>query len=151
MRDTEQTSIDVAVPIEIPARSILPEIDIRTSLRVNLFVKLARGMAAMKHVFKVGDPVIFVMSKNSSAPGPRAKDVHPSAAGETYSYLIESFLTVSEVGFDGSLQLVSQCGEVYDVFPDDLRLRPARWWERWRYRDRFPNLRQVHRLLKAHA
>ena len=96
----------------------------------------------MKHDFKVGDPVIFVVSKSSSAPGPRAKDVHPAAAGETYSYQVEKFWTVAEVCPNGCLQLITRRGKQHEVLVDDLRLRSARWWENWIYRDRFPRLNQ---------
>ena len=94
----------------------------------------------MSHGFKKGDPVVFVVSKNSSDPGPRAKNIHPAPAGETYSYMVEKFWTVVEVRPDSHLLLVTRRGKQHDVVVDDPRLRPARWWERWLYKKRFPPL-----------
>ena len=95
----------------------------------------------MQHALKNGDPVIFVVSKNSVDPGPRAKQVHPAPAGETYSYTVEKFWTVAEVRPDGHVVLVTRRGKQHEVDINDPRLRPARWWERWIYRNRFPSLK----------
>ena len=95
----------------------------------------------MQHAFKVGEPVIFVVSKSSVDPGPRAKHVHPAPAGETYSYQVEKFWTVAEVRSDGHVLLVTRRGKQHDVDLSDPRLRGARWWEKWIYRERFPTLR----------
>lgn len=94
----------------------------------------------MPYALKVGDPVIFVVSKSSVDPGPRAKHVHPAPAGETYSYQVDKFWTVSEVRSDGHVVLITRRGKQHDVELADPRLRPARWWERWLYRSRFPIL-----------
>lgn len=101
----------------------------------------------MQHSFRVGEPVVFVVSKTSLEPGPRAKHVHPAPAGETYSYQVEKFWTVSEVLADGHLVLVTRRGKHHSVDPGDPRLRPARWWERWLYRDRFPLLAATRELV----
>ena len=97
----------------------------------------------MQHAFRVGEPVIFVVSKFSPDPGPRAKHVHPAPAGETYSYQVEKFWTVVEVRSDGHVVLVTRRGKQHDVETTDPRLRAARWWERWLYRQRFPRLDSV--------
>src|SRR6185503_8981091 len=94
----------------------------------------------MQHAYRVGEPVIFLVSKISQHPAPRAKQVFPATAGETYSYQIEKFWTVSEVLTDGHLILVTRRGKQHTVDITDPRLRPASWWERWVYRQRFPSL-----------
>ena len=97
----------------------------------------------MKSGFKLGDPVIFRITKQSTDPGPRAVDIHPAPAGEMYSYQIDKFWTVIEVLTDGKVKLVTRRGKQRTVAVDDFRLRHARWWERWLYRDRFPKLSEL--------
>jgi hypothetical protein len=100
----------------------------------------------MKNVYKPGDPVVFRITKQSTEPGPRAVDIHPAPSGETYSYQVDKFWTVKEIHPDGTLQLVTRRGKERQVSQDDLRLRRARWWERWLYRHRFPDLAQIKTL-----
>ena len=109
------------------------------------------GRYEMKCDFKQGDLVIFRVTKQSTDPGPRAVDVHPAQSGETYSYQIDKFWTVKEVLPDRSLQLVTRRGKQRTVTSDDLRLRHARWWERWLYSDRFPKLSQINDLTSTSA
>ena len=87
--------------------------------------------------YKPGDPVIFRVTKQSTDPGPRAVDVHPAQSGETYSYQVDKFWTVSAVNGDTVL-LVTRRGKQRTVSKTDIRLRHARWWERWIYANRFP-------------
>jgi hypothetical protein len=94
----------------------------------------------MRRKISVGDPIIFVVTKNTTHPGPRAKHVRPARAGETYSYQIEKFWTVAEVHSDERLLLITRRGKQHLVMANDLRLRPARWWEKWFYQSRFPAL-----------
>lgn len=94
-------------------------------------------------MLKPGDPVVYQLSKVSSDPGPRAKDVHPAEFGETYRYLIDKYWTVAEVLVTGEFVLVTRRGKRHTVAADDPCLRPARWWERWIYRERFPNLSEA--------
>ena len=96
----------------------------------------------MKYDYKPGDPVIFRVTKQSTDPGPRAVDVHPAQSGETYSYQVDKFWTVSEV-LSGTVQLVTRRGKQRTVSKNDIRLRPARWWEKWLYGARFPKLSQL--------
>lgn len=103
----------------------------------------------MLHVYRVGEPVIFMMSKNSPHPGPRARHLHPAPAGETYSYQVEKFWTVAEVRSDGHVMLVTRRGKQHDVEVADPRLRPARWWERWVYRERFPSLNSTRQFASS--
>jgi len=105
----------------------------------------------MPNHLKTGDPVIFVVSKSSTIPGPRAKSVHPSPAGESYTYQVEKFWTVAEVCPDGHAILVTRRGKRHDVQLDDPRLRPAHWWERWIYRERFPVLNASSELAEARS
>lgn len=104
----------------------------------------------MQNSFRVGDPVIFVVSKSSTDPGPRAKHVHPAPAGETYSYQVEKFWTVADVRSDGHVVLVTRRGKQHDVNLSDPRLRAARWWEKWIYRDRFPLLQPQTEMATSH-
>ena len=94
-------------------------------------------------MFKVGDAVIFQISKVSADPGPRARDVHPSEFGETYRYLVDKHWRVAEVFADGSLALVTRRGKRHIIEANDPRLRHARWWERWLFRRRFPDLARL--------
>lgn len=105
----------------------------------------------MKNDYKPGDPVIFRVTKQSTDPGPRAVDVHPAQSGETYSYQVDKFWAVSELLTGDMLQLVTRRGKQRSVAKSDLRLRHARWWERWLYGDRFPKLSQLNNLASASA
>jgi hypothetical protein len=105
----------------------------------------------MQHAFRIGEPVVFVVSKTSLHPAPRAKHVFPAPAGETYSYQIEKFWTVAEVQSNGSLVLVTRRGKQHSVQVGDPRLRPASWWERWIYRQRFPTLNAAEELVGGGA
>lgn len=96
----------------------------------------------MKNEYKPGDPVIFRVTKESVDPGPRAVEVHPAQSGETYSYQVDKFWTVQKVS-QNAVHLVTRRGKQRIVSKDDIRLRPARWWERWLYADRFPKLSQL--------
>ena len=97
----------------------------------------------MGPTYRRGDPVIFRMSKHSTHPGPRARNVKPAEKGEEYSYQVDKFWTVAEVMGDGRLRLKTRRGKEHLVGVDDEQLRPARWWERWIYRDRFPDLEEI--------
>ena len=94
----------------------------------------------MRLEYQPGDYVVFVVSKISTDPGPRAHDIHPAPFGETYQYVVDKYWTVRGVSAEGIVTLVTRRGKVHEVRPNDPRLRPARWWERWVYRDRFPDL-----------
>ena len=97
----------------------------------------------MRSRYTPGDPVIFRMSKHSTHPGPRARNIKPAAKGEEYTYQVDKFWTVAEVLEDGRLRLVTRRGKEHLVEPDDIHLRPAKWWERLLYRDRFPDLEEL--------
>lgn len=97
----------------------------------------------MRNSYKLGDPVVFSVTKFSTDPGPCADDIHPVPYGETYHYQVDKFWLVGEILEDGQLLLLTRRGKRHTVAPDDPRLRPARWWERWLHRNRFPNLDQA--------
>lgn len=101
----------------------------------------------MGRAFQVGDPVVFRLTKFSTDPGPRAAEVQPAPSGETYSYVVDKFWTVGEVTPEQMLVLVTRRGKQHRVAANDLRLRVANWWERWIYRNRFPQTDQLPELL----
>lgn len=101
----------------------------------------------MGRAFQIGDPVVFRMTKFSTDPGPRAAEVQPARSGETYSYVVDKFWTVGEVTAENMLVLVTRRGKQHRVAANDLRLRSANWWERWFYRNRFPQTDQLPELL----
>jgi len=87
--------------------------------------------------WKPGDWAIYVKQKISQSPGPRAKDVFPAPAGDTYSYLVEKYWVVDEVLEDGRLRLRTRRGKRHEVSVDDPRLRTPKWWQRWLLAKRF--------------
>jgi hypothetical protein len=91
-------------------------------------------------VWKPGDWAIYRKQKQSASPGPRAENVHPATAGETYSYVVDKHWVVDAVLDDGRLQLRTRRGKLHVVAADDPRLRRATWWERWLLADRFRSI-----------
>ncbi|MBX3440532.1 MAG: hypothetical protein KF861_23785 [Planctomycetaceae bacterium] len=87
--------------------------------------------------WKPGEWVIYRKQKRSTSPGPRAEEVHPAPAGETYSYVVEKYWIVQQVLGDGRLQMLTRRGKTHVVAPDDPRLKRPRWWERWLFKARF--------------
>jgi hypothetical protein len=100
----------------------------------------------MRPKYQQGDPVVVCISKFSTDPGPRARDVHPAPAGETYSYLVDKYWRILDIRDDGTLLLATRRGKRHTISPDDPRVRPARWWERWFLNDRFPSLDRLSEL-----
>jgi len=94
----------------------------------------------MKRGLKPGDPVIVCVTKASNDPGPRAQNIHPAQYGEGYSYQVEKYWIVIEVLDNGHLKLKTRRGKEHTISGNDPRVRPAHWWERWFYRNRFPAL-----------
>jgi hypothetical protein len=52
-------------------------------------------------------------------------------------YSVDKYWIVTEQR-DGQITLLSRRGKLHLVDANDPRLRPASWWERLIYRDRFP-------------
>lgn len=88
--------------------------------------------------YNPGDPVVFRKSKASARPGPRAKAVAPSPAGELYSYLVDKYWLVVASQPDGKVTVRTRTGKTHIVDAGNPNLRRARWWERILFRRRFP-------------
>ena len=91
-------------------------------------------------MFKIGDWVIYRLTKHSNRPGPRAKDVRPHATGDSYGYVVDKFWIVADVEEEGRLLLRTRTGKERIVDADDSNLRAPRIWERIIYRSRFPSI-----------
>ena len=89
------------------------------------------------HNFRRGDLVIYRKYKHRASPGPRAKEVEPEPKGEEYSYCVDKFWIVTDVN-QREVILATRRGKQHVVDIEDPNLRPARWWERILFRDRFP-------------
>jgi hypothetical protein len=89
-------------------------------------------------MYRYGDRVVFVATKHSAHPGPRAEKVQPEPHGEGYSYDVKKYWLVLEVRKDGTIEALTRRGKRRIVRHDDPRLRPARWWERMFLASRFP-------------
>jgi hypothetical protein len=89
-------------------------------------------------MYKPGDRVVYVASKHSAHPGPRAEAVQPEQHGEGYWYDVKKYWLVVQVLPDGLLTVITRRGKERSVAADDPRLRPARWWEMLLFRGRFP-------------
>lgn len=94
----------------------------------------------MTRRFAVGDPVIYRKTKHSRHPGPRAKSIYPAERGDDYSYQVDKYWIVAEVGTDGTLRLRTRRGKEHVLNADNPNLRHAHWWERLLLRQRFPAL-----------
>ena len=88
--------------------------------------------------YKPGDLVIYTVTKQSPHPGPRARGIQPSEGGEDYAYVVDKFWMVLEVLGDDQLLLATRRGKRRTVLITDPMLRKAGWWQRLRYRNRFP-------------
>ena len=89
--------------------------------------------------FAVGDCVVFRKTKFSEHPGPRASQIQPAAHGDNYAYTVDKFWVVTEVD-DDEVKVVTRRGKRHRFAADDLRLRPAKLWERLWYRDRYDEI-----------
>jgi hypothetical protein len=100
------------------------------------------------HRYSLGDWVVYRKTKHSTSPGPRAKEISPEPNGEAYSYCVEKFWAVTKID-NGRVTLSTRRGKQHVVEPSDPNLRPARWWERLFYRDRFPQSPPVSMMRSA--
>jgi hypothetical protein len=89
-------------------------------------------------MYRAGDRVIYTATKHSAHPGPRAEAVAPEPNGEGYSYAVKKYWLVVQVQPDGTLTVVTRRGKQRHVTASDPRLRPAKWWENFFFRSRFP-------------
>ena len=90
--------------------------------------------------FKAGDCVVYVATKHSSHPTPRAERLQPERHGEGYRYDVKKYWRVLEILSDGRLAVVTRRGKQRVVSHDDPRLRPARWWELLFCKSLFPEI-----------
>jgi hypothetical protein len=104
-----------------------------------------RAALLLNNRFESGDLVIYTLTKQSPHPGPRARSIHPSESGEDYSYVVDKFWMVSRVTDDRQIEIVTRKGKTRTVDVTDPLLRKATWWEKLRYRNRFP----THDVLKS--
>lgn len=97
--------------------------------------------------YQVGDWVTYRVAKASSVPGPRAQQVSAAERGELYSYSVEKFWVITHVQENGQLEARTRRGKRHRLDPDDPRLKPATWWQRWMFAARFREIEQS--LLQA--
>ena len=88
--------------------------------------------------FNRGDIVVYSRQKQSASPGPRARDVSASAGGETYSYIVDKFWIVAEVG-EQELKLMTRSGKEHTVDIDNFRLSRPSIWQRLFLKYKFPS------------
>ncbi len=93
----------------------------------------------MSRSFRVGDLVVFTMTKRSALPGPRASNVKAARTGELYSYQVKKYWVVAQLLEGDQLKLQTRRGKSHIIDANDVRLRKARWWERWFFAGRFPS------------
>jgi len=94
-------------------------------------------------MYRPGDRVVYTATKHSAHPGPRAEAVQPEQHGEGYWYDVKKYWLVVHVQPDGFLTCITRRGKERAIAASDPRLRPARWWESFFFRDRFPRLSTV--------
>ena len=92
----------------------------------------------MANAYEKGDPVVYVMTKQSEHPGPRATNVQPAPHGDTYRYQVDKYWRVKDVLPDGEILIVTRRGKERLVRTDDPSLRKPNWLERVFRSDRFP-------------
>jgi hypothetical protein len=85
-----------------------------------------------------GDCVIYRKQKHSAHPGPHAKDIHPAASGDTYTYCVPKFYRVVAVQPDHAIVVRTRRGRLRTLAPPGAALRRAHWWERLFFAARFP-------------
>lgn len=93
----------------------------------------------MKSNPKVGDRIVYSRQKYSESPGPRAKNVAPSAHGELYSYEVDKYWVVELIS-NGTMTCVTRKGKRHTIKISDPLARPATWWETFFLANRFPTL-----------
>ena len=94
-------------------------------------------------MFKTGDRVVYLATKHSAHPGPRAEQVQPEPNGEGYSYGVKKYWLVSRVESSGMVTVITRRGKQRTLPATDPRLRIARWWENLFFGARFPRPEEV--------
>ncbi|MEY3172370.1 MAG: hypothetical protein RLZZ436_283 [Planctomycetota bacterium] len=88
--------------------------------------------------YQPGDLVVYTVSKQGLHPGPGARDIQPVPNGEDYTYVVDKYWMVQQLADEGRVIIVTRRGKTREVSAADPLLRKANWWQRLRYRDRFP-------------
>jgi hypothetical protein len=90
--------------------------------------------------FQPGDCVVYRKPKFSVHPGPHARDIHPAAHGDYYSYCVSKCYRVVAVLPPDKVVVRTRRDRQRTLAGDDPALRRARWWERLLFGHRFPPL-----------
>ena len=93
--------------------------------------------------FSPGEPVIYVVTKRSTRPGPRAESIQPASQGDTYQYRVKKFWRVVQILDDGRIVLCTRRGKRHICDADDRNLCKASFLGRLIYRHRFPPVDMV--------
>ena len=101
-------------------------------------------MRAVNAKFKKGDLVVFRKTKHGVHPSDRAIALKPAQSGEAYSYCIDKYWIVADVPNDRSIVVATRRGKRHQIETDEPNLRRASLIERLFFRDRFPELDEVH-------
>jgi hypothetical protein len=88
--------------------------------------------------YKPGDYVVYHKQKFSPHPGPKARSIWPSPCGDCYSYCVDKFYRVIAIEADNKVVVYTKRGRQHTLAADDPALRPAKFWERFLLRKRFP-------------
>jgi hypothetical protein len=108
---------------------------------------LVRWLRERRRVYRPGDRVIYVAQKVTRRPGIRAEAVHPSTAGDSYSYIVRKPWTVLTAESAGKVEVVTPGGKHRVVSVADPQLRRAGLIEglglRWRWHKHFPPATRV--------
>lgn len=99
------------------------------------------------HDYRVGDLVIYALTKMSRRPGPRARSIQPARRGDDYNYVVDKFWRVGRTLNGDQLLLVTRRGKTRTVSASDPLLRPAGWFDRLVRRNRFPDDQTVEQAL----
>jgi hypothetical protein len=99
--------------------------------------------------FLPGDWVIYSKAKISVHPGPRARQVSPSAKGEGYTYFVDKFWIVVEVKPEGKLLISTRRCKKRLIDVHDPCLRQATMLEKFLFAYRFPPKKIIPIITKA--
>lgn len=92
----------------------------------------------MASKFRPGEAVIYLVTKRSTHPGPRATEIRPAKRGDSYTYHVEKYWRVKETRDDGSLVLCTRKGKERVCREDDPNIRRPGLLSRWLLAKRFP-------------
>lgn len=92
--------------------------------------------------YQSGDFIVYMKTKFSAKPGPRAQRVEPAPNGDTYRYQVEKYWVVISSNGDDQLVARTPGGKEQVIKTNDPNLRHVHWWEKLLHRDRFASLRE---------